>query len=152
MREIPLTQGQLTIVDDEDYDHLIQWKWFASKLSGKYYATRARSGRVGHMFMHREILSAPQKIECDHKNGSTLDNRRENLRMCSTAQNQHNSRKHIDNTSGVKGVDFLNGKWRARISVNGIRKWLGRFSNIEDAAAAREAASKIYHGEFARNS
>lgn len=151
MREIQLTQSQIALVDDEDFTWLIQWKWYAI-WNGKFYAARWRAdGREGHLLMHRQILNAPTGQECDHRNGDGLDNQRCNLRLCSTAQNQHNSRIHVDNTSGIKGVDFLkaNGMWRVRIAVKNDRKFVGYFSSKEDAARARSEAARRYHGEFA---
>lgn len=90
----------------------------------------------------------------DHINGNTLDNRIENLRACSYAENARNSRKSKRNTSGVKGVTWNKSrkKWQAGVTVNKKFKNLGYYESIEDAEQARKNAVSIIHGEFARHS
>ena len=93
----------------------------------------------------------PNSIEeIDHINHIPYDNRRENLRIVSVPQNQMNSKISLNNTSGVKGVNFdkNNNKWRSRISVNGKRINLGQFLLFQDAVNARINAEKKYYGEY----
>lgn len=103
--------------------------------------------------MHRIITNAPLGTCVDHKNGNTLDNRRENLRLATTSQNSINQKLRRDNTSGVKGVywDKKNKKFKAQISLHGKAKSLGRFSTKEEAAYAYAVASEHLHGEFRRS-
>jgi hypothetical protein len=88
----------------------------------------------------------------DHKNLVHDDNRWENLREATDAQNCCNTGRSCRNTSGAKGVCWHRGtgKWSTRIAVNGRRVSLGYFADINDAAAAYAAASEKYHGEFGR--
>ncbi len=90
--------------------------------------------------------------EIDHINGDRTDNRWDNLRVATHAQNGHNVGLRRNNTSGVKGVSWTasRGKWAATITMNGRLKHLGRFDNFEDAVAARRAAEAEYQGAFAR--
>ena len=90
--------------------------------------------------------------EIDHVNGVRDDNRLANLREATPSQNQANKAMRRDNTSGVKGVswDRSRGKWHASITVSGRIKNLGRFEEIETAAAAYAEAARQFHGEFAR--
>ena len=92
----------------------------------------------------------PRQI--DHRNGVRTDNRFANLRLATTAQNQHNSRRQVNNTSGFKGVSYVKAryKWQAQIRVNGISLGLGHFDTPEQAYAAYCAAAMRLHGEFAR--
>src|SRR5712664_378293 len=145
-RFIPLTQGQNAIVDAEDFEWLSQWNWCVSKIGNSFYAVRANS-----ILMHRKILHCRRSSEQgDHKNGNTLDNRKNNLRKCSNHQNTWNVGPPKNNTSGFKGVSFRRDiGWYARIRVNGERIWLGYFDSAEVAARAYDAAAKSYHGEFA---
>jgi hypothetical protein len=78
----------------------------------------------------------------DHINGIRDDNRIVNLRDVTRSQNQRNLRRDRRNTSGTTGVcfDAHNGFWVARISVDGGRVFLGAFSDLSDAVAARKAA------------
>lgn len=90
--------------------------------------------------------------EVDHRNTVPGDDRWANLREATSAQNSWNTPKRRNNTSGVKGVTRhpKSGKWHARIRVNNGRVHLGYFTDINEAAAAYAAASKKFHGEFAR--
>jgi hypothetical protein len=103
--------------------------------------------------MHREILNAPAGVFVDHKDGDGLDNRKENLRIVTSAQNQQNRRKiSRKTTSKYKGVYFRreNKKYCALICCKGKRMHLGYFDNEIDAAKAYDQAAKKFFGEFAR--
>ena len=88
----------------------------------------------------------------DHKDGDPWNNRLENLRECTQGENTLNQRLSKKNTSGVKGVhwDKQTGMWRASIKAYGVEMKLGRYPLLEGAVAARVAAEKELHGEFAR--
>jgi len=152
MKQLPLSRGLYTLVDDADYDFLSMWKWSAKQYRNNCYAVRRdKSNKI--IKMHRELLSLTNpKIEGDHINGNGLDNQRKNLRTCSHQQNICNQRKSSANSSGYKGVSYRKdiGKWDAYIKVNQKRIWLGCFKIKEDAARAYDDAARIYFGEFAR--
>jgi hypothetical protein len=87
------------------------------------------------------------KGQLDHRDGNGLNNRIDNLRDSTHAQNQRNQRIHIRNKTGVRGVciDKKSGKWQALIwDGNGKRIHLGRFTTVEAAAAARKEAEAKY--------
>jgi hypothetical protein len=161
-KEIPLTQGQVAIVDDEDFAHINQYKWHAQRQrNGRFYAVRLTSTSEGRklLCMHRVILglSREDPREVDHKEPPlTLDNRRSNLRIATGSQNHANSLRARNNTSGFKGVVFQHAKpahykrWRAVIKVHGKRISLGVYATPEEASAAYKTAASKYHGEFAR--
>ena len=156
MKEIQLTKGQVTIVDDEDYDDLMKYKWFAvyNKNINSYYACRnsRKSDNLVNrkvILMHRYIININSKNDIDHINGNTLDNRTINLRSCTRSQNMMNRGPQINNTSGYKGVfNINNGKWMARIGLNSKYKYLGVFTDKDSAARAYNNASIEMHGEF----
>ena len=89
----------------------------------------------------------------DHINGNRLDNRIENLRLCTPQQNQWNRSKSVKNTSGFKGVSYekKNKKWRARIKIDGGNKCLGLYQTKQEAADAYNSYAKKIHGEFYRS-
>jgi hypothetical protein len=156
-RTIPLTQGQVALVDEKDYHDLVAFKWFAVWNEDRYYAVRhpamVKGKRGSHISMHRQILGLrPGDVrKVDHKEPTkTLDNRRSNLRIATHAENMHNQKLSRVSTTGFKGVSFSKGKWVARIRENKMKKHLGRFTTPQAAHAAYcEAAVRLY-GEFAR--
>ena len=85
----------------------------------------------------------------DDKN-SCRDNRKENLRKVTQSKNSMNRRKQRNNTSGTTGVYYRKNenKWVARIKIMGKEKFLGYFTNYDDAVKARKAAEEIYFGEY----
>jgi len=156
MKEINLTKGFKTQVDDEDFEYLNQWKWFA--LKGKYtcYACRKSNKRDKinnvkrqDILMHREIINIPPKKQTDHKDGNGLNNQKENLRYCSHIQNCWNKNK-TKGKSKYKGIHYINNKYiQARINYKKKEINLGMFKNEIDAAIAYDEAAKKYFGEFA---
>ncbi len=100
-------------------------------------------------YLHKVVLPVEGLI--DHKNRNPSDNRRANLRLATGNQNQGNSSKRIDNTSGYKGVHLekRTNKWVAQISIKGIRTYLGTYLSKELAALAYNKAALSHFGEFA---
>lgn len=153
-KEIPLTQGKVALVDIEDYDYLNQFKWRVCQSHSNLYALRhiKINKKQTTMKMHREIMKPLKNIEIDHKNKDGLDNRKDNLRTCTSAQNKMNRGRTSINISGYKGVHWHkeNKKWRARIGINKKCINLGCYNEKKKAALAYNEAAKKYHGEFAR--
>lgn len=156
MKTIPLTQGKVAIVDDEDYDLVSQFKWSAHRRydSGCWYAVRNTtvSPRKRKLIgMHRFILGMPNGM-VDHVNRDGLDNRRLNLRVGTMSQNMMNQRKIITSTSPYKGIHFdkWSGRWQARIQMSRKKYTLGRFDTPEEARDAYRTAAKELFGDYAR--
>lgn len=144
-RQITLNKGMFAVVDDDLYDFVNQWKWYYKE----GYAVRTDRNKET-IPMHRVIADTPLGLECDHIDRDKLNNQRSNLRNCTHAQNQMNTYS-TRNTSGYKGVHFRKDikKWCARIKLNGVKKHLGVFEDIKEAAKAYDAAAVEYFGEFA---
>lgn len=155
-RLIPLSQqDKFAIVDADDYVWLMRWKWqYRCNKWGKECA--ARPSNVGRqtstVYMHRLITSAPKHTDVDHKNNDGLDNRRENLRICTHQQNMQNQKPKANTSSKYKGVwwDKRRAKWGACIGIDGKTVHLGGFINEEDAARAYDEAAVIHFGEYAK--
>lgn len=151
MKEIPLTKGLTTIVDDADYEILSHFKWYAVGHPGKEYAARY-GGNHQHIRLHRQILRAPANMEVDHINGNRLDNRMANLRLATRAENGRNRIKFGNQThSKYKGVTWHSRDkcWQSTIVVDGCHVHLGCFSKERDAAQAYNKAAEQYFGEYA---
>lgn len=150
MKKIQLTQGKAALVDDEDFEFLSQWSWC---YNGKYAVkmTRLSDGSRATIYMHRLIAPPPKGREVDHIDGDKLNNKRGNLRACTTAENQRNRPAPRHNTSGYKGVywDVSKSKWRAQIKVGGKNAHIRYSANKEEAALIYNEAALKYHGEFA---
>ena len=130
------------LVSDCDIHMLETYRFMLDK---SYPMTRIDGKRVR---LHRLIMNTASIV--DHINGITLDNRRENLRVATHAENMQNRKLHTNNTSGYKGVESSRGLWRATIYADNIRIHLGSFVTKEEAALAYNKAALKYHGEFAR--
>lgn len=152
---IPLTQGQVTIVDDEDFNTCNARKWCAQwhPNTKSFYAVRNKSGGVrGTVLLHRVIMAAQEGEITDHRNHDTLDNRRSNLRNASHSQNGANRKGvQVNNSSGYRGVTWNKekNKWAAQLYVNKKRIFVGYFDNLQNAVMAVMSARIKYFGEFA---
>lgn len=148
MKVILLSNGESTLVSDEDWLWLCPYNWYSR--SG--YATASISGK--HMDMHL-MIAERMNLDCsndiDHEDRDRLNNQRLNLRPATRSQNQGNTDLRSSNTSGHKGVtyDKKRQKWVAQITINGKNKGLGHHVTAELAAQAYNNAAKLYFGEFA---
>ena len=160
MKTIPLTQGYFTKVDDDDYKKYAIYRWCVSisysrgtksiRAIRKEYSNKYKKGKTRHL--SRVILNALKGKNVDHINGDTLDNRKSNLRLCTSGENIRNQVKRCDNTSGYKGVSWSSEreKWEAKIQLNNKTIHLGRYKNKKEAAQAYNNAAIKYHKNFAR--
>lgn len=154
MKRIPLTRGKVALVSAQDYWLVRQFKWSAQKSCRSWYAITTQPGaRPKRISMHRLIAGFPP-FALDHRNCNGVDNQRGNLRPADARQNQGNSRRALNNTSGFKGVHWhkQGNCWQARISKHGKRVSLGLFYSARLAHAAYMRAACNVFGEFARAS
>ena len=139
MKEIILTQGQVALVDDEDYEWLNYHGWYATKFKNTFYAGRTVPGEIRRqkmIKMHHAILGKPPKgFETDHEDGNGLNNQRENLRFVTRRQNTQNRKNAKKKTSLFPGVSWHDptGKWIARIWIDGKQNYLGLFASEQTA-------------------
>ena len=155
---VPLTKGHEALIDARNVSLVEGFNWSAKvdlRQDGSVRNVYAhRQSKTGVVHMHRIIAGAHAGQFVDHMDGDGLNNLSANLRICSHAQNLRNQSISADNTSGYKGVWFhkKSSKWAAAIQIDGTRKHLGIFENIEDAARAYASASEAFHGEYGRTS
>lgn len=152
MREIVLTDGSVSLVDEEDYYIQSQFVWSCMhSKSGNLYAVRRVNKNNRTVYIHRSIMGDIPELDVDHVDGNGLNNQRYNLRWSTRAQNQGNKRV-VGGTSSYRGVWWEKGKqrWRAGITIKGRGTSLGQYVIEEEAARAYDAAAKEHFGEFAR--
>ncbi len=154
MKQIPLTQEKFALVDEADFEELSKYKWYVTKSHRDLYARRKVHKTNSCIYMHRQILGLTKKdkMDTDHINHNTLDNRRCNLRICTRSQNNQNGIKQANCSSKLKGVSWYkrDKKWRAYITYYKQTIHLGYFdSEIEAAIAYNKKAEELF-GEFAR--
>jgi len=151
MIKIELTQGQYALIDDDDLEK-VGSGWYAMFVEsvGSYYAMRHKG--KGLETMAKAVMApVPRGLCVDHINHDTLDNRRQNLRIATRAQNQHNKRINKNNTSGYKGVSWsarLN-KWQAGIRFKNKNIHIGYYYDPEFAARKYDEKARQLFGEFA---
>lgn len=153
MKNIELSKGHYTQVDDEDYDELNKYKWYCNvQKSGKYiYAARRTFKASFHISMHKQIMGTNKNELIDHIDHDGLNNQKKNLRVCTKKDNVRSSRLASSNTSGYKGACWHKGanKWMASICVNQRHIYLGLYSDKIEAAKVYDEAAIKYFGEFA---
>lgn len=142
------------MVDDEDFESLSNYRWYAAKSKYVYYARRGiwTGSKMVLLSMHRTIMKAQPGQVVDHKDGNTLNNQKSNLRFCTYVQNNANRISKRGSGSIYKGVHWHKGSeaWRANIGVNKKQLALGSFQTEEDAARAYNTAAASIYGEFAK--
>lgn len=148
--------GHYAIVDDEDLDWLMTWKWrcdshgYASR--EEFYKHDDGSTRRRRIAMHRVINQTPQSMDTDHIDGNPLDNRRANLRSCSHMENMWNQGPEQGSSSPYLGVCWDNyyQSWVTSITTHGVTNRLGYFDAPEHAALIYNHYAVLQRGKFAR--
>lgn len=152
---VPISRGLRAIVDVFDLPLVNTFRWHAHRAKRTSYARGFRVGSSGQriqIYMHR-LLMNPGVAEVDHRNGDGLDNRRENLRVCTRAQNSSNQRKQLNRTSPFKGVvrkrrAWGRFAWISQIKDGGKHRYLGTFASELEAARAYNDCARNLFGEF----
>ncbi len=149
MKKINLTRGYTAIIDDSDYEKYGAYKWCALVSKKHVYAIRRIGSKM--KYLHRLLLDATGDQEVDHIDGNTLDNRRCNLRICTTAQNNSNRSKNSNSIhSQYKGVTKASGKWKVTVGSHSKNKQVWLFKSEIEAARAYDLKALEIYGDFAR--
>lgn len=151
VKEIKLTKGYVALVDDEDFEWLNSFRWYAKVETGGYVRAEKKT-KEKHAKMHRFIMGVTDpKVIVDHRDRNPLNNQRRNLRICSDSQSVCNVRSARSSTSKFLGVSWCSErkKWVAQITKNYKQIPIGRFVDEKEAALAYNAKAAELHGEFA---
>jgi hypothetical protein len=138
LKFIPLTQGKVALVDDENYEWLMGYRWHAMKVKNLWYAARSTATPRKVYLMHIEIVGKKPGLISDHIDGNGLNCQKHNLRHVTRRQNSQN--RHHKKTSRYPGVDFHCKKWRAAIYSDGKCNYLGHFNTEKKAFTAYRKA------------
>lgn len=149
------------LVDDSDYEVLSTnaWRLFGRGYVGRKVYCRSESGKSIYrtVYLHRLLTDAQDDQIVDHINRDPLDNRRENLRVCTQLENCYN-REGQSTKCGKATTSVFKGVWRSHPSTGmKSRPWiaaiggthLGYFATEHEAAEAYDAAAGLVQGEFA---
>ena len=153
MKKIPLTQGKVAFVDDEDYEEQSKYKWYCDN---KSYAVRNHTDPVtkkqATILMHREIMKPPKGMIVHHIDHNVWNNQRCNLHIGTYEQNNQNRKPRKNCTSHYKGVCWCKRrkKWKAQICYKGKCINLGYYNIEEEAARTYDKKAIELFGEFAQ--
>jgi len=153
MKKIFLSNGQVSLVSDEDFLYLSGYNWWPGKMNREFVQGRIGGKRCAmhHVILKRMGIDRDDKVT-DHIDGNPLNNQRSNLRVATYSQNNMNVARLKRNKSGYKGVSWKKDhqKWESHIQFNGQVHYLGLFDTPEEAHTAYCEAAEYYFGEFAR--
>lgn len=136
--------GRYFEIDDEDYEVVSKYNWYASP---KIYIYTLDRGEA--IYLHRLLLDANEGELVDHQDRDPSNNRKYNLRKATVSQNAANSGPRKTNTSGYKGVYKSGLKWAAKIGINKKQVYIGTYATAELAAYAYDKKAKLLFGDFA---
>lgn len=150
---LQLSQGQSTIIDDEDWPRVSALGWYAIQTKkGIWRAVASVPGTRGQrkILLHRFLMNDPKGVQVDHINRNPLDNRKENLRLGSAPENQQNTLAR-GGASKFKGVSWFSrrGRWRVAFNWRGKTHFVGYFDDEIEAAKAYDVAAYAVAGEWA---
>lgn len=155
MKEIQLSRGYYSQVDDGNFNYLEQFVWYVQPVKGTFYAYRRYhqdNGKWVTIMMHRDIMDFyPGDPMLDHWDHNGLNNQRFNLRPASNSQNQANQNKRVGGTSIYKGVCWnkVANKWKSDITKDTKKQFVGLFDSELEAAKAWDEKAKLLFGDFA---
>jgi len=149
-------ENTYTIINKNDYPIIKNYCWrvLKTEYGNTFYACASLRSTYNYehknILMHRLLLSPIDEYVVDHKDGNGLNNRRNNIRICTHLQTSMNRKKNTNNSSGIAGVFWSStyNKWEVGITIGHKQRFLGRFTNKEDAIKARKEGEEKYRGEY----
>lgn len=134
--EIKNRKGQKfeVIIDTEDVEKVSKYQWYTKICSNNYVYVGTNISKKESLLLHRYLTNCPKSLVVDHINHNTLDNRKQNLRVCSQLENNRNRKSYFDE-NGNHHIRYnkRDGLWY----VIFYGKSIGTFYNLEQAKALR---------------
>ena len=139
-------------IDMNDYNWVSELPIYPALTRGYYimYSERDENGKLHNKYLHKTILSDPDK-HTDHINMNSLDNRRKNLRLVTCSENLRNGSMHKSNKVGRKGLCLRRNKdgkilgYRASCMTNGgQREKLFPFSTHDGLPSKALQAANVW--------
>jgi hypothetical protein len=152
---IALGYNRYALIDHEDLERVVEYRWYYS-YKGKHVRATVSMGKGSNKFktvlLHRFIMNAPDDLQVDHINEDVLDNRKQNLRLCTHGENGQNRGKQKNGKNPYKGItqNPNSKRWMAHIGYNKKHYYLGTYATPEEAARAYNEAALKHHGAFAK--
>jgi hypothetical protein len=137
----------ITLINRECLDLVLSSNWYLSK-SGYPIAYGPKLGRVKlHQLLCSQFIgTVPYGSVVDHINRNRLDNRLENLRICTQKENSYNTSKR---GGKFKGVSKMKSGWCARISKDGSVHTIKGIPSEKEAAKIYDMMAEELFGQFA---
>lgn len=144
--ELPLTQGKVAIVDLDCPTSILERTWFARRVrrihgDDVFYATfgEKTANGIRIIYLHRELLglSRHDRTLVDHEDGDGLNNRRSNVRTCSSLQNNRNKQPRRHSSSRFYGVSWNSAQ----------RQWVARVRWTDAGGHRRSTSIGVFRGE-----
>lgn len=145
MRKVPVHLGYKALVDDEDFNLVINIAWHRMANGG--YAAGRVSEHSPMLLMHRVIMNPPPGMQIDHIDHNPLNNQRSNLRIVTQSQNRMNMKKRRHD---YKGIHPHGDRWKAIIKYRAKTIHIGVYDTPEEAARAYDRKANEIFREFAQ--
>lgn len=128
----------------------IKYRKGTDKVSSRLITYKGKQTGVHRIIYKMHYGHCPDVL--DHIDGNPLNNKIDNLRSADPTLNQWNTKKRINNTSGLTGVVWHKAadQWRARITCKGVVHELGFTDSKFEAACLRKSAELKMFGSFQR--
>jgi len=149
-----------TIIDKEDYERASKRSWRAVRKKNKYYVESGEFYANNFIYLHKFILNQnyPKGYEIDHKNGNSLDNRKENLRIVTRQENIINTNVRCDSEIGIRGVSKFIPHWcknelhpvyryKCDFYYKKLRFMFRDWETLEEAVYCRKCAEDFFNIE-----
>lgn len=154
MRILPLSNSKIPVlVDDEDYDDLMQFNWQLNVRTGYITRSNWHDGKHDTEYLHRRIMKAPKGMDVDHIDRNRFNDQKSNLRICRRSENMANSvpRRGLSKYKGVSKLNRpnLKKKWLSYIKVEYKTYYNGYYETEAEAAHVYNQFAEQIFGEFA---